>query len=63
MMPARFYLKAQQLAPKNGKPYNQLAVTAINSVSWSMWTCGVCLCDLCVFLSSSIVDWTLFTTT
>ena len=29
-----YYLKAQQLAPKDGKPYNQLAVIAINAVSF-----------------------------
>ena len=28
------YLKAQQLAPKDGKPYNQLAIIAINAVSF-----------------------------
>lgn len=28
-----YYLKAQQLAPKNGKPYNQLALLAVYSVS------------------------------
>jgi len=27
------YLKAQQLAPKDGRPYNQLAIVAINAVS------------------------------
>ena len=31
-----FYLKAQQLAPKDGRPYNQLAVTAINAVSLAL---------------------------
>lgn len=28
-----YYLKAQSLAPKDGKPYNQLAVVALNAVS------------------------------
>ena len=28
-----YYLKAVQLAPKSGRPYNQLAVIAINAVS------------------------------
>ena len=28
-----YYLRAQQLAPKNGKPYNQLALLAVYSVS------------------------------
>ena len=29
------YLKAQQLAPKDGRPYNQLAIVAINAVSFT----------------------------
>lgn len=27
-----WYMKAQQIAPKNGKPYNQLAVLALYTV-------------------------------
>jgi protein SMG6 len=28
-----WYLKAHQLAPKNGRPYNQLAILAVYTVS------------------------------
>lgn len=28
-----WYLKAQQIAPKNGRPYNQLALLAVYTVS------------------------------
>jgi hypothetical protein len=31
--PRSYYLKAVQLSPKSGRPYNQLAVIAINAVS------------------------------
>ena len=41
-----YYLKAQELAPKNGKPYNQLAVIAIHAVS-------VCVClSVCLSVST-----------
>ena len=30
---SRYYLKAQQLAPKDGTPYSRLAIIAINAVS------------------------------
>lgn len=29
----RWYMKAQQLNPKNGRPYNQLALLAVYAVS------------------------------
>lgn len=32
-----YYSKAQQIAPKNGRPYNQLALLAMY---------GVCKCDI-----------------
>lgn len=32
-----WYLKAQQIAPKNGRPYNQLALLAIYTVR--CWSC------------------------
>ncbi len=35
----RYYSRAQQLVPKNGRPYNQLAVVAISTVC-------VCVCVL-----------------
>ena len=28
-----WYMKAQQIAPKNGRPYNQLAILALYTVS------------------------------
>lgn len=31
--PLSWYLKAQQIAPKNGRPYNQLALLAVYTVS------------------------------
>lgn len=30
----RYYLKSRVLVPRDGKPYNQLAVISINSVSY-----------------------------
>ena len=47
-----YYLKAQELAPKNGKPYNQLAVIAIHAVSVCVCVCvclSVCL-SVCLYL-------------
>ena len=54
-----YYLKAQQLAPKNGKPYNQLAVIAIHAVSVCVYVCVyVCVClyyaCACMCLSVSL---------
>ena len=47
-----YYLKAQELAPKNGKPYNQLAVIAIHAVS-------VCVCvSVCLSVCLSVSTYT-----
>ena len=34
-----FYLKARDLAPKDGRPYNQLAVVALNTVKFQIARC------------------------
>lgn len=47
LSPLSWYLKAQHIAPKNGRPYNQLALLAIYTVrpSFCMWDQKQCGTD------------------